>query len=27
VKMQLLLRDEAQATFKEWAAKADKIRY
>ncbi len=27
VKMELLLRDEAQTTFKEWAAKADKIRY
>ena len=27
VKMELLLRDEAQTAFKEWAAKTDKIRY
>jgi tRNA(Arg) A34 adenosine deaminase TadA len=27
VKMQPCLRDEAQAAFREWAAKADKIRY
>lgn len=27
VKMELLLRDEAQTAFQEWAAKTDKIRY
>jgi tRNA(Arg) A34 adenosine deaminase TadA len=27
VRMELLLRDEAQGAFREWAAKADKVRY
>jgi len=27
IKMELYLRDEAQAAFREWAAKTDKVRY